>query len=496
MWLISFFSALLLGWSAVLWFVLPIDIFRYSLASIVAMHVAVPAGIVSIWILIRRWYHVVLQAKSSAALASQQDIRNAEKARQKHLFEEALLARRVGIDCRWAAIADVVLHGDGGLLTADTDQTITRFYSPLPNAVSTQVKMQSDTSTQIWPLNSLVHLFDELFTALPAAVTLPIAVCGPVNQANSESETIIRRAHKTSLTRQDINSVSIDSPTIVQISLGDTDTYRALKDIFSLHPDWPGMITIAFDNRLSDKSDELDFNYSLDSETLTDSEKWQGKAGRSLTLLLMTSVELPDVLLKLTELGEMGSLDNLTPHWERQKIPLGMADFLMRWPKEWRERFAAQPVATLHRTEIAELAENDSLTQCAQKLERAIGDAANNASLNTPAFIFEGEVEQRGEPVADLIGQSGWLVHNAGDIGFCGDRMAVLGSAIWQCGIELNPISQATNTVMTVGDCGAATRYVWLALAIQRVAEISKPALCVEFGQREIAINFVVPNVG
>lgn len=487
MWLISVFLAALIAWSAILWLVLPLDIFKYSLASIVAMHVVVPAAIVSIWMLTRRWYQFAQQAKASAAEISRNDIRNAEKARQKHLFDEALKNRRGGIDCRWVAIADVIFQGDAAPLE-DTDRTSTRFYAAQP-----QASTQTLATIQPWPSNSLVELFDELFSAVPAAITLPIAVCGPASRTISENEKLIRQAHKIALDRQHIDESLRVTPAIVPLSPGDSDMFTTLHNVFSRHRDWPGLIAIAFDNRIADRSDDLE-GFQKNGDALTDNEKWLGSASRAISLSVMTQTELSDVLLKLTEAGEGSPIDALTPYWEREKIPVGMASLLMKWPKSWRENFSTiLPIATIHRADFAELAERKSLSQHINAAQESFVEAAINASLLSLDFTFEGETDVRNEPPLNLIGDTGWLIHNAGNVSCCGERMATISSAMWQCGIELNPIDQATNAVMTVGDCGLASRHVQFALGVQRVATVKKSALCVEFSGPELSTYFVVP---
>ncbi|MFT3930607.1 MAG: hypothetical protein QM709_09975 [Spongiibacteraceae bacterium] len=480
MWFISIFVAALLGWSAILWLVLPLDIFKYSLTSIIAMHLAIPAGIVSVWYSIRYWIDAAKQKKAAANEAAQRDIREAEKARQKHLFDEALRNRRVNIDCRWAVTADVIFHGEATPLTENTEQAATHFYTAPSSVISS------------WPQNALVELFDDLFNAMPGAMTLPIAVCGPVAQAGTEHEQLIRQARQKTLARHQNDFSKLVSSDVIPLSSDGRGIFAAIHDAFMRRRDWPAIVVVAFDNCIVDMAN--DFDMGAVEGSLSESEKWQGKAGRAISVLLLSQPELIDVLTKLDTLGEGVAIDSLTPYWERQKIPAGMAGHLIKWPKAWRENFASmQPIARLHRASVVALPDSEPISQRAQKTEAAIIEAAINASLRDLDFVFEGEVESAEARLANDIGKTGWLFHNAGDISCCGDRVAAISLAMWKAGIELNPIDQATNTVMTIGDCGVAARYVWLALAMQRVAVQKKPALCIEFIESELAAGFVVP---
>lgn len=480
MWFISIFVAALLGWSAVLWLVLPLDIFKYSLTSIIAMHLAIPAGIVSIWYSIRYWIDAAKQKKAAANEAAQRDIREAEKARQKYLLDEALKNRRAGIDCRWAVTADVIFHGDTKPLIEDTEQTATRFYTA-PSPVMSS-----------WPQRALIELFNDLFSTIPWAMTLPVAVCGPVDQSTVVHQSLVRQSRQTALTYQQDDFSKLVSSDVISLQDDNRGIYAAVHDVFMRRRDWPGIVVVAFDNRIVDVAN--DFDMGAVNNSLNEKEKWLGKAGRAISLLVLSQEELSDVLPRLDELGEEAALNNLTPYWERQKIPAGMAGHLMKWPKAWRDNFAAmQPIAKLHRTSFVEVRGNESISQRAENTKSAIIEAAINASLNELEFVFEDELEPTSAQMDSRIAETGWLFHNAGDISCCGDRMASMSLAMWQAGIELNPIDQATNTVMTVGDCGVATRYVWLALALQRAAIEGRPVLHIEHAQGELAVNFIVP---
>src|SRR5690606_36999706 len=94
-------------WSATLWFIFSIDIFDYSLLSIIAMHLAPPTAITAIWFGIQRWHQARTQALTALAEEAKKEAQQAERATKKKVFEEELARRRIGVDCRWVAVADI-----------------------------------------------------------------------------------------------------------------------------------------------------------------------------------------------------------------------------------------------------------------------------------------------------------------------------------------------------------------------------------------------------
>ncbi len=480
MWLVSIFIAALAIWSGILWFVLPVDIFRYSLVSMVAMHMAVPSAVIALWFFARHGYRVVQQRKAVVAEAAQRDIREAEKARQRHQFDEALKNRRTSIHCLWAVTGDVIFHVEAKPLTEDTAQTATCFFTP------------PATSNIDWPQAALSELFSTLFSAMPGAMTLPIAVCGPKNCATVEHEAMIRAVRQAAVTCEPESVSKLISSDIVVLPDDTRDVYTSIHNLFMRRRDWPAILLVAFDNRLADTVDAFDV-FGEQEKPLSEVERGQGKRGRAISLLVLSQPELIDVLPKLEELGEARHIDNVTPYWERQKIPVGMAGQLMKWPKAWRDNFSSmQPIAALHRPAFCEIAVDGSLSTRVKKMELAIAEAAINSSLKSLDFVFDGEVDSQSDG-DDQVASTRWLFHNAGDISCCGDRIAAVSLAMWQVGIELNPIDQATNAVMAIGDCGVATRFTRFALAVQRVSIEARPVICVEFSASECVVNFLVP---
>src|SRR5690606_3760692 len=91
----------------------------------------------------------------------------------------------------------------------------------------------------------------------------------------------------------------------------------------------------------------------------------------------------------------------MTPFWERQQIPFGIARSLSVMPKMWRDQLAATPViATLHRAASCRLQDATASTQHVGELKRAITEAAIDSALLEPVSGFNEHSEQSLAPSA------------------------------------------------------------------------------------------------
>jgi hypothetical protein len=126
-------------------------------------------------------------------------------------------------------------------------------------------------------------------------------------------------------------------------------------------------------------------------------------------------------------------------------------------------------------------------------LRRLLELAGINAALIEPSFGMEGEAGATPQTPPLKLSDSAWLVHNAGGIGVCGSRLAGVGLAMSEAGMDLGPVNEGTNVVVHAGDCGRATPYLMLGLAVAKAAELQKPTLVAHFQERQIAMSFVLP---
>jgi hypothetical protein len=481
MWFIAFlFIASMTLWSAVLWLALPIDIFEYSLPHIVAMHLVPPLLTVAAIMLAARWAKRRQLARAQAAQENQQRLHDTEKKWHRQKWEEDLTRRRGSIDCRWAVVADVVAHvfapGNVDNLLPNTAQAFARFYS-------------APESTPLdWPMQTIAASLEELFAELPLAAGLPIAIAGASHQAHAEIAAMVQQAHAQAIRRHALQPQRHNLFATLAIPRA-ISPHSALLTLFEQQPDWPGAIVLAFDSPWRTQDNE-GWQYQSPAAVISETEKWRGKPGRAVTIMLVTPASLNTALEKLAILDDGVTLDSMTPFWERQQIPAGMASFLTQLPRSWRDQLLQLPViARLHRPAAAEIDFSAPFNQRVERCRQTITAAAINAALVEPDFEFNDVIEPGPQPSTSLR-DCGWLIHNAGNIAFCGDRMALLLSSLWQEGVELD-LDHTTNTVMTLGDCGESSSWLWLALGVQRVAVDDKPVVVAQFQEHTISLCFV-----
>src|SRR5690606_15226078 len=90
---------------------------------------APPTAITAIWFGIQRWHQARTQALTALAEEAKKEAQQAERATKKKVFEEELARRRIGVDCRWVAVADICEQNGIYTSVADTGQSLTRRYS-------------------------------------------------------------------------------------------------------------------------------------------------------------------------------------------------------------------------------------------------------------------------------------------------------------------------------------------------------------------------------
>lgn len=473
MWvLIAVFFFALIAWSGVLWLLLTIDIFDYSMAVIVGMHVLPPLLVVGCWATIRFMKKRRRAAQQQQLEEAQLKAQEAERNRQKTAFDKALQERRAAVECRWAAVGGLVLQRTGVQLAENTEQT---------RAYDTSATQQSE-----WPNDSLLSMLEDLYLAVPIAGEFPIAFCAPSNEVSGEVAKNILALHgqafKTKLSASlfDVFPLPVRGESIPD----------ALLDLFTSRPDLPGVVVVAFDSSLRDAADIDGWPDIEEAQPLSEIEKWLGKPGRAVTVQLFTPGVLALTLAKIDSLPDNIALSAMTPHWERQQIPIGMASWLVQWPKAQRDALAAfQPIARLHLPCSVALTENLLSSRNRQQVKATFKEAAINAGLIDPPFVAEGEAAPSETPVE--IKNCGWIVHNAGDIAHCGDRLALLCYAVEQHGIAVNPVEEASAVVPDFGNCGEAAQWLWLALAIQRAAMLHRHVVLAEFNVDVLRICFV-----
>lgn len=481
--LLKLFSLLALTalWFGILWLALPFDFLRFSLAAIIALHMLPPLFMWTLWHASFLW--LKQQRRTRAQVSERHRLTELENRKNVYLqqFDSDLKLRRTAIQCRWIKAADVICHDA---------------FAPIPGIVETS-DAEALTLDLSWPAQTLVSMLEELFSQLPVAAMFPIALRSMPGEQTDQVLKLIEQVRKASLQRHEIASNhSIVAP--IRLWPPNSGHLAAqISNLLSLEPDLPGLTLIAFDSPWQPEPDAglWDIGHTVSDRDAN--EPWLGKASRACVCAVFTPAVLDDVLAIMRELPGTAPLDEMAPYWERRNIPAGMANYLSRAPKAFLTTLAANPVlANWHRTETISLIPKEPMSQRIAGVLATIRSAAENAGLLNPPREFEGELIADGKLPDVGINDCCWLVHNAGSMAVCGERLAMLASAMMQISIDLNPVGEATNSAIVVGNSGVASQLVQLAFAIGRVTEFSRPALLAEFDSTTLSTSFLMPLGG
>lgn len=480
----------LIIWVALLWLVLPFDFLQLSLPAITALHALPPIAVWLTWYIGWNWHTKRKHAALESAEKKQIEERTRQRETEHKKFTQHLQDRREFVDCRWVSVIDLICQTGPDALPTDTDQI--QFRSLELDSASNGVNDKD------WPAHALVQLFDEMFSSLPIAASFSIQLHLPSNRTPEPILTLVKEARAQTLTNRNLLFPASEQPQIFVCERSTGNTYNDVQNQFLSRRDWPGLIVIAFDKLWKAHDEFGDWSNAEYSHEISDAQLWSGIPGGALCALIFTRKNLQAALLQVNGTDGDVILDHMLPHWDRQKIPAGISQNLSRLPSAWRQSLLETPsIAYLHRSVRTTIDAKEAHAARVTTVSQSIRDVAINAAMVEPAFEFEGEFE--GEAPADSttpktpLSECGWLVHNAGTLSVCGDRLAMLASALWENGIELNPIDQATNTVIVTGNTGVASPWLQLAIAIGHTAMNNTPTLLAEFENSSLWINLISP---
>jgi hypothetical protein len=489
MWLISILIFVLLpGWSAILWLVLPIDIFQYSLPAILAMHAVPPLLAIAAWLGGRSWHRRLRDRRCAAdALALQQACAE-EKSQKKAEFEAMLAARQAPVECRWIHIAASPWRGFASAPSSAHENIHIEFDAPScpPQGDITQLR------------SMLSEMLSKLYLTAPMASCLPIAFTGSSCFAAAQLETVIRQARAAARTGLALDLLPQLQPDLIALSPREQSLHAAMLALFEGNPSWPAVLVLTFDSLEQTAAEGNAASVLPDGVRMRESEKWRGVPASALVAMLLTPHMLATALQGLAKISGADAITEMTPYWERERIPAGLGNFLASLPAARRHDFDALPVlGRLHAGRPVNLGASGFASDRIEMIRATLNEAAIDAGLLEPVFEWDGESISLGTP-AMTVRQSAWLIHNAGDYAHAGNRMSQLAAALWQSGMEFDPVENGTNTATAIGDCGEAMPWLWQAMALQRAQHEQAPVVCAIFDDGPqpgvMTTNFAVPG--
>ena len=475
--------ALLALWVALLWFIIGIDISKHGNVSLAAIHLLPPLTLWAGWLGWRAWRDRKQAADQAAETEAKHAALKKQRTESREKFDKDLAERRTRVDFRWMQVRDLSKQDNAESLAMTSDELMVMLRDE-------EMSKIADETADAWPGVQLTELFGALLAQCPAALTFPVYLLGPSSRAFADQSRMVCAARESALSQ-------LETTWPKNIALGavlglpqSSASPQELIDLCATQPELPGALVLAFESPLS----HARLGEEEPNPEIKQREQWFGKAGQALVGMLITAPALPSVLAQLEEIAPDGAHDVMTPYWERTQLAPGMISALAPLPADWRQSLADLPmIAQLRRPAWIEVEEKARPTQLTQSLRRLLELAGINAALVEPTFEFGGEVSDETRTPALQLSDSAWLIHNAGGVAVCGSRLAGVGSALSDAGMDLNPINEGTNTVLHAGDCGRATPYLMLGLAAAKALELQKPTLVTHFQARHVAVSFVLP---
>lgn len=473
---------LVLGiWGAGLQFAVRPAISSMPLGLALAIHALPPLLLWAGW-LTMLWRTSKLRQQDAERRTAEEASRcEAERvaARQRH--DDELQHRRFHCDCRALAISIVKARTLplADALPPNADIEVLEDCAP-PGTTSLQ---------RLRPAIENVLRF--VYSTSPAAILLPVYVVPPTDIPGNEVRELVH------IVRAGLaESVGTDARHAAPILFLPTTAppCDGVLALFENAPDLPGAIVLAFDSPLARSlADEGEREAQLYSP-----EYPNGFPNEGAVALLATSTELSRMLEAVSAFEPASpDKDALRPFWERASIPETLSPLLARMDRVLRTELGMLPiVGCIHRASIGTpKAERAGILEMTGLLQSLLEHAQVDAGLISKPFML-GDADKAEADVTPQRPRCARLVHNAGNAGICGKRLAALGSAMLYFGIDISPVDPefATNAPACLGDLGCASGVAQLALGIAHAAQSATPALCATFtGRDSIALSIAMP---
>lgn len=451
--------------------------------SEVAARVLPPLVLWVTWVAVR-WRASAQQQKQNEARAAEEAARHeAERiaARQRH--DEELKQRRFRCDCRAVAIA--LAHLDefppADELPPNAEINVLAEDIPAPHDHAVLQRLRP----------AIAHALTHVFSTSPAAAILPIYVVPPDDAPGNEVLGLISAVRVELLPPE---SAACASPILFLPTAG--STANSVLALFENAPDLPGATILAFDSPRSRwLADE-------DADTIEEHryphQHACGMPNEGAVALLVTHPDLPRMIDAVSGLEPAAfGPDAMTPFWQRTPPPEGHAAVLVHMETEQRTGLGALPVlGSIHRATFVEAKPGRAGTLEMTRIFQGLLESAqiDAGLIDKPFTLDDAPADDTSEKSRQP--QCGRLVHNAGNAGNSGKRLAALGSAMLYFDIDFSPVDSdvATNVVNCIGDLGCASSAAQLALNVLHAANSNMPALSAEFSDREdVAISIVMP---
>ena len=468
----------LTGWLAALWFLIVPEFSRWQMPQLAAIHLAPPVMAWGVWTIWRR--HRQNRAEKTvaerASLSQKECQEKSDAARQKHAARLSHL--RYGCDCRALAMTQVTAPGGDEALVPEVDAI------SLATVGSDAYGEDSDEQNLLEHLQpGIEEALQSIYLSCPAALAFPIYIAPPADMAGEDVIACLRRIRAELAT-------AFDAPHRTEFELGrilfllSTDSVAgSIIGLFETNPELPAALILAFDSPAWRASKQEGGDDGEGSAASKAQRQLHGQPGQGIFALFMTNAQLPEMLR--TAPFRQVHYDAMTPFWEKPPSVSGRAAYLDILSETEHAALQSAPVlARIHRAASIEFLAKPPRSM---ELSRSIEDLLKHAQIQAALAELSPESQPELPPGSPPESSDStapdyhWLIHNAGGVDHSGLRLSALGVALFRRGIELDPIAEASNITVRIGDLGQARGVAMLALTVARAASGEGAALCAEF---------------
>ncbi len=474
-------------WIAVLWFGISLNYAAWNPGALIALHVVPPLLTWGSWRLMHSWLirrrkHAAQERDAKVAAEQQKKM---DEIHQRHLQE--LATRHFHCECR--AIA----------MQAKAAAPEMLFDIDLPNVKLQLASAEGDESDEFEALEKadpalaiggfaplIYETLLQLYDNCPAAIVLPIYVAPPEQGDLVKISTGLRRIHKEIVEAMEPVPTLPNDATFVRFLHCDDNMVNAVLSVFEDDPALPGAVILAFDSPL--------VQAQATGLGATPQEKWAGPPSQGVIAMLMTAAGLSPLLAQ--------SLQDRKVSFGLPRADLVTIKLLSHASRVARKQLMELPVMAQIRRSASISLKSETQSRRPElhnKLTTLLERAKTNAGLSGQPLIPDDEVTDK--PAASDSAKAdednvecGWLIHNAGSVDAMGPRLAATATAMTYHKINIDPLDEATNVAIVLGNFGKATGIGMLALSTMQSAMLKQEVLCTDFNQAESAsMFFVVP---
>lgn len=477
--------AVVLGWLAILWFLIVPDFSQWGIPQLATLHVLPPIFAWGGWMMWLRYRQKNAEMVAAERAAAEENERRARREAARAQYDKELQHRTFACDCRALSVAQLTVSGDGPLLP----EGIGADFSRVEAAAWDDDEDRDDLLSHLRP--AIEEALERIHEQCAVALRFPIYVSPPADASGDEVLACIREVRAAIMVAGDgVSSPEggsqgpVELGRILFLPVGNSVADRVIG-LFEGDPELPGALVLAFDSPAWNER-RRDVGGGPDEGELRQQHQWLGRPGQGVVALFLTPTRLAEMLQAAPRFR--GEYDAMTPYWEKAPVAAS-GTLLASLSEDEREALQQSPVmARIHRAATAQF-DGKPLrgTELTRIIEPLIERAQINAKLVELPFespdgsLAESSASSGSEGKADAPPSCTWLIHNAGGVDCSGTRLAALGVAMLNREIDIDPIGEASNLVVRIGDLGAARGAAMLALALARSVDTGGAALCADF---------------